>query len=160
VLLELGHDHLCGFSGDIESDTDRTTRRRENGGIHADDTAFHVEGRSARIAFIDGRIDLDVVVVRTGPDIAAVRRHDAGRHCATKTKRIPDGDNPVADTRFAVGELHEGKALVGFNLDERQVGLRIGADNFRLVDGSVIGRNLDGLRAIDDMIVRHGIAIR
>src|SRR5262249_53983551 len=74
ALLELGHDHLCGFGGDIESDTDRTTRRRENGGIHADDTAFHVEGRSARIAFIDRRIDLDVVVVWTGPDIAAARR--------------------------------------------------------------------------------------
>ena len=94
-----------------------------------------------------------------GSDIAAARRHDAGGHGATKTERISDGDDPITDTRFAIGEIHEGEALAGFDLDEREVGLRIGADNFRLVDRSIIGRNLDGLGAIDDVIVRHGIAI-
>src|SRR5262249_33271072 len=126
----------------------------------ADDAAVHVEGRSARITFVDRRIDLDVVVVRASADIAAARRHDAGGDGAAKTERISDGDNPVAATRVAVGELHEGKALVGFNLDEREVGLRIGPDDLRLVDRAFIGRDLDGLRALDDVIVRHGIAIR
>src|SRR5262249_62137724 len=42
MVLELGHDHLCGFGGDIESDTDRTTRRRENGGVYPHYTALHV----------------------------------------------------------------------------------------------------------------------
>ena len=58
-----------------------------------------VEGRAARIAAVDRRVDLQEVVVRSGADVAAARRDDAGGDGAAEAERIADGDHPVADAR-------------------------------------------------------------
>ena len=46
------------------------------------------------------------------PDIASARGNDAGGDGAAETERIADGDDPVADARRLVGELHIGKVLL------------------------------------------------
>ena len=58
-----------------------------------------VERRSAGIALVDRRVDLDVVVIGAGADVAAARRDDAGGHRAAEAERIADRDHPVADAR-------------------------------------------------------------
>src|SRR5262249_12135642 len=117
------------------------------------------EGRSARVALVDGRVDLDVIVIRTGTDIASARGNDAGRHGATKAERIANGDDPITNTRITVGEFHEGEALVSFDLDQRKIGFRVGSNDFGLVDRAIVCGHLYGFGVVDDMIVGHRIAI-
>ena len=65
------------------------------------DLALEVEGRAARVAAVHRRVDLEVVVVGTGADVAAAGRNDAGRHCSAEAERVADSDHPVADARRA-----------------------------------------------------------
>ena len=74
--------------------------------------AVDVEGRTAGVAFVHRRVDLDEVVVGTGADVATARRNDAGRHGAAKAERIADRQDPVADARRALSaSLAYGKSL-------------------------------------------------
>src|SRR6185437_7088731 len=99
ILLQLPDDVLHEVRRDREADTYRPARWREDGGIHADDIAVHVEQRATGIAAIDRRVGLDEIVVGTGVDVAIARRHDARRHGRAEAERIADGDHPIADAR-------------------------------------------------------------
>jgi hypothetical protein len=98
-------------------------------GVHAHHLAFGVEGRPARVAFVDRRIDLDEVVIRTRADVAATGGDDAGRHGLAQAERIADRNHPVADSRRLIGELHIGKIAPALDLDQGEVGLLVGADH-------------------------------
>ena len=63
MLFELGDHHLGGRRRNIEADTNRSSGRGKDRGIHADDFAIHVEGGATRVAFVDGCVDLNVVIV-------------------------------------------------------------------------------------------------
>ena len=110
----------------------RTARRREDRGVDADDIAVHVERRTAGIAVDDGGVGKDEVVVRTVTDVAIARGHDAGRHGATETEGIADRHHPVADTKLG-RRIPESEILVGVDLDQREVGVRVGAVHLRRV---------------------------
>ena len=114
----------------------------------------------AGIAFVDRRIDLNVVVVRARADVAPLRRYDAGGYRAAKTKRVADGHDPIADARRPVFEIHVSEAGFSVDFDECEVSLGICADDFSGVDGAIIGRDLNRLRVIDNVIIGHGIAVR
>src|SRR5262249_59437477 len=106
LVLELCDDRLHGLGGNIEGDSHRATRGREDRCIDANDVAVHVEGRATGIALVDRRINLDEVVVGTSADVAAAGRNDAGSHGAAKAKRTSDRDHPIANTRGLVRKLH------------------------------------------------------
>jgi hypothetical protein len=97
LVLELGDDRLDGVGGDREGDTDRAAGGREDRRVHADHAAVDVEGRAAGIALIDGRIDLDEVVIGAGADVASAGGDDAGGHGAAEAERIADCKHPIAD---------------------------------------------------------------
>src|SRR5262249_57447527 len=124
------NDGLHGRRGDGEGDAHRAARRGEHGGIDTDDVAVDVEGRAAGIAFIDRRIDLNEVVVRTRPNVATTGRDDTGSHRAAEAKRIADREHPVADARGLVREADVGEVAAALDLDQGDVGARIGADHF------------------------------
>jgi hypothetical protein len=69
LLLELNDNQFCGIGRNIEADTNRAAGRRVDRSVYADHVAIDVERWASGIAFIDGRIDLNVVVIRTGADI-------------------------------------------------------------------------------------------
>src|SRR6202022_3981297 len=98
---------------DVEGDADTAARRREDRGVDADDLALEVEGRTAGVAAVHRRIDLQEVVIGSRANLAAARRNDAGGDRATEAERIADGDNPVADANVALRELHVGERLAG-----------------------------------------------
>src|SRR6202051_3878636 len=106
LVLELGDDELRRSGWNVEADADRPARRREDRGVHADHVAVHVESRTAGIALVDRRVDLDVVVIGPRADIAAAGGDDAGRHGAAEAEGIADTDQPVADPRRVGRELH------------------------------------------------------
>jgi hypothetical protein len=59
-----------------------------------------------------------------------------------------------------IGELHIRKVVLAIDLDQGDVGLRVGADHLRGIDGAIVGCNLSGFSVVDDVIVGHGIPIR
>ena len=119
-----------------------------------------IERRAAGIALVDRRVDLDIIVIRACADIAAARGNDARGHRAAETERIADRDHPVTDARRRVRELHVGKILLALDLDQREVGLLVGADHLGGIDGAVVGGDLDGLGVVDHVVVGHGITVR
>ncbi len=127
--------------------------------IDADDIAIGVKRRPARIAFVDGRVDLDVIVIRSRADVAAARRDDAGGDGFAEAERIADRDDPIADARLMLGEFHVREGLVGVDLDEGNVGLRVGADDLGLVFGAIVGGDLHGLGVFDDVVIGHRVAV-
>src|SRR6202043_899677 len=51
------------------------------------------------------------------------------------------------------------KVLLAIDLDQREVGLLVGAYNLGGIDRTVIGRHLHGSGMVDDVVVGHGIAV-
>src|SRR5690606_22386479 len=58
---QLVGDGLGGRRRDGETDADRTARLGIDGRVDADHPAIDVEGRTAGIALVDGRVDLKIV---------------------------------------------------------------------------------------------------
>ena len=142
VGLELSHHRLGQARRDGEAQAHAAAARREDGGVDADHMAVHVEQRAARVAAVDGGVGLDVVVERTGVDVAAARRHDAGRHGAAQAERVADRHHRLADAHLAgVSEGDERQRLVALDLDQGEVGLLVAAHH--------LGRQLAAVRQGD-----------
>ena len=110
VLHQILDDFARGRGGNGEGDADIAARRREDRGVDADHLAVEVEGRTAGIAAVHRRVDLDEVVIGAGADVAAAGRDDAGGHRAAEAERIADGNDPVADADLGVvGEVDIGE---------------------------------------------------
>src|SRR5579863_447991 len=123
VLLELRHHGLRGLRRNVETDADRAAGGRIDRRVDADHLAVDVERRSAGIAFVDGSVDLDVVVIGAGADVAAAGRDDTCGDGAPEAERIADGDHPIADPGRMIAELHVGEVVLAVDLDQSQVGL-------------------------------------
>src|SRR5690606_36046261 len=118
AVLDQVLDHLAGRRGrNSEGDSDIAARWREDRRVDADHLTVEVEGRTARIAAVDRRVDLEEVVIGAGADVAAAGRDDAGSHRAAETERIADRNDPVSDAYLAVvGEADIGE-LGAFPVD-------------------------------------------
>ena len=152
-LQLVDHRHR-GLRRHREADADRTAGRRDDRGVDADHLAFEVEQRPARVAAIDGGVGLDVVVVGARLDVAIARRHDAGRHGAAEAERIADGHHPFAEPQlFRIAEFHRLERLLGLDPQQRDVGLLILADQFRLQTGTVVEDHGDLVGLGDHVVV-------
>ena len=84
-----------------------------------------------------------------------LRRNDAERNRAAEPERVADRHHPVADFDIGGGaEFYIGKRLLGRDLQEREVGLRVAPDD--LVDdelGAVVEVDVDLFSAFDDVVV-------
>ena len=90
-------DRRHGVGRNGEADADRAAGRRDDGRVHADDLAVHIEQRTAGVAFVDGCIGLQEIIVGAGVDVALLGRDDADGDRAAEAERIADGHDPVAD---------------------------------------------------------------
>src|SRR5262245_43037424 len=159
-VAELGDNifHRVGRNG--ESDADRSARRREDRGVHADYVAVHIEAWATRVALVDRRIDLNEVIVWPGADITSTRRDNSRGDRAVEAEGIANRDHPITDSRSLLGELHERKIIPALNLDKREVGLRICTDYFGRIGLSGIDLDLNLVRLFDNVIVRDRVAVR
>ena len=112
----------------------------------------------ARIALVHRRVDLDEVIIGAGADVAAARRDDAGGDGAAEAERIADREHPIADARRLIGQLHIGERPV-LDLDQREIGARIGADHLGFVGLAVVGGHGDAFGFFDHVVVSHRIAV-
>src|SRR3954470_15047266 len=118
LVLELGHDRLHRIGGNRERDADRAAGGRIDRRVHANHVAIDVESRTAGVALVHGRVDLDEIVIRTGADVPAARRHDAGRHGAAKAEGIADREHPVTDAWRLLAERNEREVAATLHLDQ------------------------------------------
>ena len=68
-------------------------------------------------------------------------------------ERVADGDHPIANAQGLVGELHEREGLRRLDLQERDVGALVGADQLRVELVVLVEADLDLAAAIDDVVV-------
>jgi hypothetical protein len=145
-------------AGDGEGDADIAAGRREDGRVDADHLALRVEGRAAGIAAVHGRVDLQEIVVRSGADVAAFGRDDAGRDRAAEAERVADGEHPLPDLRLLLRKLGELEA-VAVDLQEREVGAVVGADQLRGVLLAIVGHDGDFRLALHHVVVGDDVAV-
>ena len=132
---ELGElfDHRLGeVARHGKADAERGAAFGDDGGVDADHLAVHVEQRAAGIALVDRGVGLDVAVVRAGLDVAVACRTIPSGDRTAEPERVADRHHPVADLGgVAVAELDERQRVAGVDLQQRQVGLAVGADDRR-----------------------------
>src|SRR5450631_3428349 len=160
LILELCDHILHGRSGNRERNADTSTRRGVDRRVYADDFALHIEGRTARIALVDRRVDLNEVIVRAVADVATAGRDDAGSDGSAEAEGIADRENPVADPRLAGCEFCKRKVRPAFDLDQREIRTLVRANYLGGVGLSVVSCDFDLVGAIDNVIVGNRIAVR
>src|SRR5579885_349831 len=159
-FLERGDNVTDGLGRYREGYADTSAGRRNDRRIHADHFAREVERRAAGVAAINRGVDLEEIIGTGRSDIAAARGNDASRNSAAEAEGIAYCKHPVADARRAACELdpREAAALT-VDLQEREVGARIGADHLRGVGLAVFGLHVDFAGVFDNVIVRHDVAV-
>src|SRR3954453_3228246 len=162
---QLLRDALDRARRDREADAVAAARVALDLGVDADHLAARVEQRPARVAVVDRRIGLDRArdreVVR-GLDGAVQRAHDARGDGVLEAERAADRDGAVADLdAVRVGERQRVKLGLGrVDLDDGDVGRRVGADDLRARGLAVGEGDGDRGRAVDDVLVGGDLAAR
>jgi hypothetical protein len=101
----------------------------------------------ARVADVDRHVGLDERHQIGVLHDAALARNDARGDRVLEAERRADGDHPLADLELGrVAELDAGSGTGRFDLDQRDVGALVAADDLRLelalvgeLDGNLIG---------------------
>src|SRR5260221_7273017 len=124
-----------GRGRQCEADALVTTAAGDDGGVDADHFSGQIDQRAAGVAGVNRRVGLQesLELVSGAADARAIFRADGSRgDRSLQSEGTADGQHPIADLHaVGVAELGRRQVLVGFNLDDRQVGIFINADNFR-----------------------------
>ena len=145
--------------GHGKADPDRATIGRQNGSVHTDHIPLHVEERTAGVAAVDRCIGLDVVII-AALQRPAPCRHDTGGDREALTERVAHGHDPIANARgiaVAKGQIFE--RLFAFDFQQGDVRFGIGADDLCGQIEAFEKLDHDLISALDDVIIRHDIAI-
>src|SRR5205823_1262708 len=125
-----------------------------------EDLALRVDGRAAAVAEIDRGIGLNVVVEASVEQLAAEKADHADRHRVLVAERIPDGADPLAHAQHRrVAERRNRKPRLAVDLDQRNVGVRIGADHAGAEAAAVGQLHRDPLGTIDHVVVGQDAAV-
>ena len=134
---------------------------RDDGGVHPNDLAHQVDGRAARVAPVDRRVDLQVVLVGIGAGPAPARGDNAEGRGLAHAEGIADGDHPIADAGVVAGrELHGRQRRGALDLEEREIGPRVAAHDLGIEPGAVVEDHGHGLGAHDHVIAGDDVAVR
>ena len=131
-----GDQLLADFVGQVARNSEaKAAVQSINQRVHADDFAVDVAERTPRVSRIYRSISLDVIgnaVTPVGEQFAAAfTAHHAVSEGVIQFKWRADGEGELPDPhRIAVGHLHD-RQVFGIDLDHRDVGFLIRADDFR-----------------------------
>lgn len=88
-------------------------------------------------------------------DVAGKCAYDAVRDGAAElAERVADRHDLIADLKLVAVADESARKTGRLNLDDRDIAVGIGADQFRVVLSAILERDLDGVRAADDVVVR------
>src|SRR5205814_10365252 len=132
--------------------------------VHADDLAVDVAERTTRVSRIYGGVGLDVIgdtVTAIGEQFAPAFSADhAVGEGVIEFEWRPDGEGKLPNAyRIAVAHLHH-RQVFGVDLDHRDIGLFISADDFRREFAAIFQFNIDMLRPLDHVEISKDVSIR
>src|SRR5581483_2725327 len=160
LALQLGNDVLRGVDRRSEADADVAAALAEDRGVDADDFAAEIDQRPAGVAGVDRRVGLDEVVIRTRADVAALGADDTRRDGALEAEGVADRDDPFADLELVrIAELRHGKVGPDVDLDDRDLGLGVFADDLGFVLPPGLQLHHDLRAVVDHMIVGEDRAV-
>ena len=161
VGLDVVDDGDGRGGGDCEADPHIAAGGRDDGRVHADDLALQVDRGAARIAAVDRRVDLQMVLVGVGAGPASARGDDAEGRGLAHAEGIADGDHPIADAgAVGVREAHGGKRLVALHLEQGEVGPRVAPDHRGIEPRPVVENDGHGPGPRNHVIAGHDVAVR
>src|SRR5712692_8849019 len=159
-LDDLFHDVLCARCGDRKADAERPPRARVDRRVDADQVPSRVDERSAGVARIDRGVGLDEVLESVDAELAAAEcRDDAHRHGLSHSERVADCKHDVADAQgIGVAESDRGDRPA-FDLQDGDVGFRIGTDGFGFQFLTVNERYLDLVGRLDHVVIGENVSL-
>ena len=161
MFPQAGHHALHHVAGDREADAHIAAAPREDGRVDADEFPAEVDQRPAGVTRIDGGIGLDEVLVIDDTHIGEAHGADDPKgHGLLQAERIPDRHDHLTNLEVAGVAPRQDRQLLGVNLDQGDVGLRIRADEPSLEPALVAEQHLDLIRLRDHVIVRHDVSAR
>ena len=101
----------------------------------------------------------EILVARWIDSGAAERAHDAGSYCLAEAERVANREDEVPDPEIL--GIPEGKLgeLVRVDLQNRDIGSRIGAQDLDVEPAPVIQGDGNAVPVLNDMVVRQDVAI-
>ena len=128
-------------------------RSGEDLGVDAHDFALHVKERAAGVARIDGYVGLDEGNVLIARQLTALGGHNAGSDRVVQTEGATDGGHPFADLQFVAVAHREVRQILGFDLDDGDVGLGIRTEHFAR-EFTIVGEtHFDFVGAVNNVVV-------
>src|SRR6266566_7428286 len=160
-----GDQLLTDFVGQVARNSEaKAAVQSINQRVHANDLAVDVAERAPRVTRINRGIGLDVI----GDAVTAVSEQFAPAFSADHAigegviefKWRADGEGKLPNPhRIAVAHLNH-RQVLGVDLDHRDVGLLVGADDFRRKFATIFQFNIDMLRSFDHVEISKDVSIR
>src|SRR6185312_13772920 len=144
--------------------TGKGTGRGGDGGVDRDEFAIGIDECAAAAARVDCGIRLDKGLDGRGglgidADVPRFSADDTLCDGDVEVQGISDGEHPLTQLHvIGVADGHNGEVL-RVDLDERQVGIRVGADDLGYIVVTVVKSDGDGCCAIDHMVVGDDITV-
>ena len=155
MLEDLLEHTAHGVRGDGKADALAAAGLGKNEVVDADDLPADVDERTARVSGVDGRIGLEKIVGHLAGEQTLARTDDALRDRFLQTEGIAHREDELADAhRVGIGETQRTQPL-GLDLQDGEVGGRVGAEQLGRQAASVTQADQDLLRTFDDMHIGH-----
>src|SRR5579871_6140042 len=158
------HDLLHGASRRVDrhckADSDISAAGSHDSGVDPDQLTVQIDKRPARVSRIDRSIRLDEILIASRSETAAAEpANDTGRHRLPEAERITDGEYEVTHFQpIAVAEGQRRESGRALQLENRNVCIRVAADEPHFETAFVLGRRLDVGSVLDHVIVGEDIS--
>jgi hypothetical protein len=153
VGYQFARDRAHHVDGNGESHANIAAALAEDRGVHSNELPGHIDERAPGIAGIDRSIRLDeILVVLDAESRASKGADETEAGCLSQPEPIADGD-VVPDPEVLGSAKGHGLQIVSRNLQHRDIGLWVGADQLGAALAAVVQRDLDFLRIFDDVVV-------
>ena len=120
-----------------------------------------VDERAAGIAEIDGGIGLDEILeIRDAEPAAAGGADDALRDRLAEAERIADRQHDIARAQLVRAAHRHDRRILDRHAQDRQIGIRIRADDLGRGDAPVGQLHADLIRALDDVVIGDDVTGR
>ncbi len=164
AIFQLAVDELRLVGWNRKPHALKSAIARQDGRVDAHYFPAGVHQRPAGVAGVDGAIDLNEVFITRlaeNPGLPIERAHDAVRHRTDVSEWRAEGHDDIAFFKLVAITPRGGDELVRLNFDYGQIGLRIGAQNFRAFDfAAVVQGDFDFIRITGHMVVGENPAAR
>ncbi len=106
-------------------------------------------------------VDLQIIVDRSGMHVPAAAGDDAAAGAVAQAERVADGKHPVAGLGASLSAHRtNGSACPGIDLQQRQVGGRVGRDDARRQARAVAQRDARFQRMRHDVEIGDDVPVR